>query len=146
MSHDSRVHDLIIYLRWPLVACAAIVVYGCSDPNGRQPISGEVTLNGQPLSTGEVSLRPFDTGPSAAGRIENGKFVLPGDKGPLPGKYLVEIESVQSTGKQVRLPGTSLQVDETKQVVPEDYNERSQLVIEVTGNGENHFQFELKKE
>lgn len=116
---------------------------GCRDSDGRQRITGEVTFNGKPLPSGEVSLRPFDTGPSAAGRVKDGVFELPSTKGPMPGKYLVRIESMQPTGKKVRLAGTTLQVDQVEQVLPNDYNETSQLVIEVTGDGENHFEFAL---
>lgn len=122
-----------------------VLVVGCGDPNGRQQVTGSVTLDGQPLPDGEVSLRPFDTGPSAAGQIIDGKFVLNSDKGPPPGKYIVKIESMKQTGNRVKLPGTNLQVDEIKQIVPEQYNEESQLVIEVTGGGQNHFDLELKQ-
>lgn len=128
-----------------LLTAALIYVPGCRDPNGRQSISGEITFDGKPLPSGEMSLRPFDSGPSAAGRIEDGRFVLPANKGPMPGKYLVRIESMQPTGKTVTLSGTSLQVEEMEQVVPDDYNAGSQLVIEVTGDGENHFSFDLQK-
>jgi len=125
---------------------AVLVISGCDDPNGRQRISGTVSLDGQLLPDGEVSLRPFDTGPSAAGQIVDGKFVLTSEKGPPPGRYVVSIESNQSTGKKVTLPGTSLQMDETEQVVPEKYNTSSELVIEVKPGGDNHFELDLKAE
>lgn len=122
----------------------AIVVVGCSDPNGRQRVSGEILLDGQPLDSGKVSLRPVGTGPLAAGRIKNGKFVLTSDKGPLPGAYLIEIESQRGTGKKVPLiDNPSIKIEETEQIIPSDYNERSQLRIEVEPGGSNHFKFDL---
>ncbi|MEO0529980.1 MAG: hypothetical protein AAF266_05300 [Planctomycetota bacterium] len=129
-----------------LLAVSLVPFAGCRDPNGRQSISGEITFDGQPLPSGQMSLRPFESGPSAAGRIKDGKFMLPADKGPVPGKYLVSIESMQPTGRTVGLTGTALKVEEMQQVVPDEYNAGSQLVIEVTGDGENHFDFELKKQ
>ena len=141
-KHRSRAGNTALIL----LAATLTPLAGCRDPNGRQSISGEITLDGKPLPSGQMSLRPFETGPSAAGRIEDGKFMLPTGKGPVPGKYLVSIESMQPTGKKVPLAGTALQVEEMEQVVPNDYNAGSQLVIEVTGTGDNHFDFELKKQ
>ena len=126
-----------------LTAPLALAI-GCGDANGRQRISGQVTLDGQPLPNGSVSLRPIGTGPLAVGRIEDGKFILGSDKGPLPGAYLIEIESQQKTGNQVALvDNPSIKIDETEQVIPPNYNERSELRIDVKPDGGNHFEFEL---
>lgn len=148
-TDHAGARQIVISLPEALCVLLLTIVFvpaGCRDATGRQKVTGEVSFNGEPLPSGEISLRPFDTGPSAAGRVKDGKFELPSGKGPMPGKYLVRIESLQPTGKKVRLAGTTLQVDQMKQVLPNDYNEASQLVIEVTGDGENHFDFDLKSE
>lgn len=125
--------------------CLGVAVGGCSDPNGRQRISGSVTFDGEPLPTGSVSLRPVGTGPLAVGRIKDGEFVLPSGKGPLPGAYLIEIESQQNTGRKIALvDNPSIKLDEKREVIPPQYNNQTQLRIEVKPGSGNHFEFDLK--
>ena len=117
---------------------------GCRDSNGRQRVTGTVQFDGAPLPVGTISMRPVAKGPSAAGRIVNGEFELVTDKGPLPGKHRVEIESFRKTGRMVALVDTpSMKMSEQKQVIPPQYNDRTELTIEVTGTGDNHFDFAL---
>ncbi|HMO85772.1 MAG TPA: hypothetical protein PKC18_12730 [Lacipirellulaceae bacterium] len=119
---------------------------GCGNRTGRQEVSGTVTIDGQPLQRGEISLRPVEKGPSAAGRIQNGQFTLDSRKGPLPGAYTVTIESYEETGRMIALvdsPGTK--VPELRQSIPARYNDQTELRIEVTSSGRNEFNFELQK-
>jgi len=123
---------------------ACFLTTGCRDSNGRQRVSGAVRFDGAPLGSGIISLRPVDKGPSAAGRIVNGTFELSAEKGPIPGKHRVEIESFRETGRMVALVDTpSMKMPEQKQVIPPQYNERTELTIDVTGTGTNHFEFNL---
>lgn len=123
------------------------VVSGCRDPEGRQSISGEVTLDGKPLPAGQLSLRPVGTGPSSGGQIAEGEFSVDSSKGPLPGRYAVKINSYQETGKMVPLiDNPNIKLPEKQQVIPPEYNDQTELVIEVTGNGDNHFKLDLKTE
>lgn len=122
-----------------------VLLTGCSDTTGRQEVSGEVTLAGQPLKEGQILFRPLEKGPTAAGRIVDGAFRLDASKGPLPGPYKVSIESFETTGRKIALvdsPGTK--VDEQRQIIPPKYNARSELQETVVGGGENHFTFELQ--
>lgn len=120
---------------------------GCRDPEGRQTISGVVTLNGEPLPVGQLSLRPVGTGPSAGGQINEGAFTVDKSKGPLPGRYAVKINSYQETGKMVPLiDNPNIKLPEKQQVIPSQFNDQTELIIEVTGDGHNHFELDLKTE
>jgi hypothetical protein len=79
---------------------ALIVVLGCGDDTGigkRYPVSGRVTLKGEPLKEGRITFQPADPekGRPAAGEIQpDGTYRLttltPGD-GALPGQYKVTV-------------------------------------------------------
>ncbi len=67
-------------------------------------------------------------------------------EGPGPGKYRVEIYSVQPTGKQVADRGLSNElVDEMRNVVPRRYNIDSGLRAEIKSAGDQEFDYQLDK-
>ena len=79
-----------------LVLFGLAVVSGCGsgDTLNRQPVSGTVKLDGQPLASGSIRFIPQDTTgkvTSGGGPITDGKYStdLP------PGKYLVKIFSTE---------------------------------------------------
>ncbi|MEM9353116.1 MAG: hypothetical protein AAGA92_08890, partial [Planctomycetota bacterium] len=80
-----------------LAGCLLVGLAGCRDPTGRQQVTGTVTLDGDPLPEGRISLRPLATGPSAGGKIVEGQFEIDRTKGPLPGAYTVSIQSYKDT-------------------------------------------------
>jgi hypothetical protein len=85
-----------------LVAGAALLLapFGCGPNDGvgkRYPISGKVTLNGQPLVKGKINFMADDPeGKPAFGDIKDGSYdsvttLTPGD-GILPGKYSITVD------------------------------------------------------
>jgi len=112
------------------------MLVGCSgggDPNRRE-VRGSVTLKGEPIEKGTVTLFPLVKGHVASGRIENGAFLIEREHGPIPGDYRVEITGQKATGKMIRVeePGAEpREVAETKSIVPGEYNERSKLTLTV---------------
>ncbi|WP_145025961.1 hypothetical protein [Caulifigura coniformis] len=109
---------------------------GCSGgvELNRREVRGSVTMKGEPLETGTVTLFPLGNGHVASGRIENGTFLIEQAFGPIPGDYRVEITGQKSTGKMIRVeePGAEpREVAETKSIVPGEYNERSTLALTV---------------
>ena len=44
------------------LCCVCVLICGCAkeNPLGRQPISGKVTFQGQPLATGSIEFAPTD--------------------------------------------------------------------------------------
>src|SRR6516225_9657730 len=92
--------DLVV-----LVATSAAA--GCGNaPDGRQKISGTITLKGVPLDEGQIEFIP--KGDSSAKEIrtrsgaliKNGSYVIPKDKGPVPGTYQVVISSVEGNAAE----------------------------------------------
>jgi hypothetical protein len=72
------------------VAECQFLIIGCSGPNAAS-VSGNVTLDGQPLTTGMVSFYPDGDGAPASGSIDaNGNYSLSTgtDVGLAPGKYI----------------------------------------------------------
>jgi len=117
---------------------------GCGSPG----VSGTVTLDGQPVDGGTIALFPTGGGGAGAptgvpGEIKGGKYTLSAEN-LKPGEYRVEIYWYQKTGKQVENkndPGTK--VDETKQVIPDEYNRSTTLKVEVK-SGSTTADFALK--
>ena len=64
---------------------ALIMVAGCTRGDGRQRVTGRVTLDGQPLGDGAINFRPAPglTANSSGGPIKAGQFELPADRGQI---------------------------------------------------------------
>ncbi len=126
---------------------------GSGDPLGRLPIAGTVQWEGSPLKTGTIRFEPFDTQPgdkrtAAGATIRDGKFALSSTEGVPPGKYSVAITASEDTsGPTSSDPVEAMsQVSKQpvpKQLIPERYNRRTELVVEVKPNGPNMFPFDL---
>ena len=116
--------------------------------DGRIAVEGSVTLDGNPLTDGSISLRPMmgTSGPTAGGKITEGTFSIRPDKGVMAGPYRVEITASRKTGKQVMDTLLGTMVDEYIQYVPEQYNRESDLTADVTEDGPNQFEFNLTSE
>lgn len=85
---------------------------GCGGSSGRIPVSGKVTVNGQPVPVGAVMIIPAAGTQGAAGStaIENGEYSFDSETGPQPGKYtlVINLQDAVSPGKgavQSRKPG-----------------------------------------
>src|SRR5262245_28750207 len=132
----SRLGRNAVLFAWALgVACA-----GCSGPN-ISTVTGEVTLDGQPLKEGIIRFVPVngDT-PTADAPIVNGRF-----KAPVPpGQKRVEI-SAPKPGKKRKAYDTpdSPEVEDVGELIPERYNAKSELPLTVQ-QGAQEKRFELK--
>jgi hypothetical protein len=120
---------------------------GCVDSSEgppRLPVSGKVSLDGQPLESGAITFIPDADGPATAAKIATGEFQVPQAEGPSPGPYKVEIVSVRPTGRQIASPDDpSSRIEESRNRIPTRYNARTQLRVEVRPGVENAFQFDL---
>ncbi|MFI4875050.1 MAG: hypothetical protein ACIALR_06925 [Blastopirellula sp. JB062] len=135
-------------------AAAAIVVLmsGCGESGDGLPrvgVTGKVYLNGELLPDGLISFLPTsDTpGPSVGGKIENGIFEIPQTEGPCVGKHRIQIRSIRQTGRQIsggQDSDTSQMVDEVKQIIPERYNRKTELNVELAPNLKEELIFELE--
>jgi hypothetical protein len=103
---------------------------GCgpkAPPTGT--VSGEVTLDGQPLPEGNIQFTPLTSNAGTAGTlIKDGKFeaVVP------VANMRVTINASKVVGKRKVYPTPdSPEVDEVVEIIPQRYNVSSQLSIDV---------------
>jgi hypothetical protein len=133
-----------------LVAMTTAALTGCSDPYaGRQAISGTVKLEGQPLKQGFIGFEPLDKnlGTQTGSTITDGQFTVPRDAGLKPGQYLVKISSGdgKTPTKEEDAGGPSSTNIVSVDMIPEDWNVKSQQKVEVKSDGKNKFDFEIPK-
>lgn len=104
-------------------------------------ISGEVTLDGQPLASGQIQFRPVDDNtPTAGAEIKDGKF-----EAQVPqAKMQVQISAPKVIGKR-KLYETpdSPTTDEVVELIPPQYNVNSKLALDVLP-GKQTVHYDLK--
>lgn len=128
-----------------LIAMAAVGCGGGGPPSGRLPISGEVTLDGQPLDQGAIQFEPTDKSSklNAGGVIANGKYKIGSEQGLPPGKYKVSITSVakdtRSAQDIMNNPG-----EQPAERIAAKFNTESAEVVEVVGGKSNEFNFKTE--
>jgi hypothetical protein len=125
-----------------------MVLAGCGQANelGRRAIAGQVSFRGKPLELGTVRFQPQDVkGVASGASIRDGKFEIPEEQGLPPGSYRVQLSA--AAGGQPAVdpnapPGQSHIV--AKELIPPAFNSQSKLVVEVSANGENRFDFTVQ--
>lgn len=123
-------------IRCSLAAFAAvwaIAALGCGNVDGRYPVSGNVTLQGQPLASGAIIFESADGGSRGGTTITDGEYSLPADQGLLPGAYTVRVSAVQSQAEVTGPPGPEAAAIElaNKDIIPDEFNAQSTLKHEV---------------
>ena len=130
---------------------AVTLFTGCGDRDGGMRVWGEVTYDSRPVPEGTILLMPEagQKAPTAGGLIKDGRYDMPAKKGPRAGvTYRVSIEAMEKTGKMIEHPlGASLGAyEETRQLIPPEYNTRSNLQITVSKIvSENQKDFVMEK-
>ena len=123
---------------------AFLLLPGCS-PGQRAAVSGQVTLNGQPIENGMIAFIPTADGdaPSAWTKIIDGRYQIPAHQGPGVGPCRVEIRWAKKTGRKIPAvhPAGPI-IEETREVVPERHNLQSELEMSIKA-GENVADFTL---
>jgi hypothetical protein len=79
--------------------------------------------------------------------IQNGQFDVPQEKGLPPGTYVVEISAPDTKGPLVvhkSAPGEPALPPTARERIPPEYNSKSKQTIEVTADGDNHFDFDIR--
>ena len=126
-----------------LTSCL-LMVTGCG---GETPVGdvvkGTVTLDGQPLAKGRISVAPTnDVGTTVGAEIVNGKFEFR----IKPGPKTVQITSEKSLGKQKIYPNdpTSPEQERFEQIIPARYNTNTELKMDVKKGGASDINFPLE--
>ncbi|WP_437200818.1 hypothetical protein [Planctomicrobium sp. SH664] len=121
------------------------VTAGCFGRSGRAPAksitSGKVTYQNTPLQFGEIRFIP-QVGPPVQAPIENGVYQVSYKGGVAVGIARVEIDGFRKTGKEIPISPEET-VSTFVQFLPEKYNSRTTLSVEITGDRDNTHDFIL---
>jgi len=121
----------------------AILTVGCSAPTDQPEVvevTGKVTVDSEPLVGKMVVFSPEDGRASIGYTDDEGHYelmYLQDTYGAKPGKHAVSI----STPMEDEDDPEAERVIET---IPPEYNTKTKLTAEVTADGDNSFDFELK--
>jgi hypothetical protein len=133
----------ILFLAGAMLLCSGC---GKSDGLDRAAVAGKVTLDGVPVTGGNITFFPQGgtKGPSAGGTIEDGRYSITAARGPVVGSNRVEIRATKKTGRKVQAPMSDRGVltDEFVEAVPARYNSQSTLECRVEP-GDNNLDFTL---
>lgn len=130
------------YVQSTAFVALTLLLTACSgDSLGRQPIDGTVTLDGMPLSHGNIRFEPLtaDDSTAAGAVIAGGEFHIPREQGLPRGEYRV---SISCPGKLE----ANQDADEgglAEELVPARYNRDTTLQVTVASGGRNQFPFDL---
>ncbi|WP_139228349.1 carboxypeptidase regulatory-like domain-containing protein [Planctomicrobium piriforme] len=114
-------------------------------------MAGKVTLDGTPLAAGMIQ---FMSAPGAkhslvsGTSIKDGSYKLPPSGGLPPGSYSVTISSSPPPPPPPSDPNEAMkaaaEMKPAKELIPEKYNLKTELTVEVKKSGETEANFELK--
>ncbi len=131
-----------------------VVVAGCSQgPYEVAPVSGVVTLNGEPLADATVSFAPHGggkevVGPGSSGVTDSsGRYELQtfkDEEGAVVGTHTVRISTFKSTFEDLR-NSDALKIV-SPEYVPVIYNRNTNLTFEVPSRGTDEANFDLTGE
>ena len=132
------------------VLCLGVVGCGGGSKGSNPPrvrVTGQITLDGQPVPAGVIEFIPIEPGQLQAQGIiqEDGTFVIEGADGPSAGEYKVEIRCAKKTGRRVQSmssPDESGMIDERIPVIPAKYHSPTTLRQTIT-SGDNVLEFKL---
>ncbi|MBN2294267.1 MAG: hypothetical protein JXM70_17700 [Pirellulales bacterium] len=129
--------------------CVLALLFGAGcgkHGDNRGAVSGQITLDGQPLQQGSILFVPVKgtKGVVTGGEIKDGQYHLSGNDGPAVGQNRVEIRAVRKTGRMVPKPMAPAgeMVEETGEAIPARFNSQSTIEAEIKP-GDNTANFEL---
>jgi hypothetical protein len=141
MSKRARLVSLLVMVIWLTGAIA-----GCQPRTNRLPVSGAITLNGQPLDGATIRFTSIDGVKSANGAlVREGRFQIPKEKGLLPGTYHIEISAPDNNAPPILVGAGPGQpgIRTAPERVPAEFNINSKQTIEVKTGGDNNFTFDI---
>lgn len=122
----------------------AMGVVGCgAETGGRRPVSGKITLKGQPIDEGTIQFMAKDgAGGFGGAPIKDGQYEIPAKHGLTPGAYEVRISAPEKRSlPQEESPGQA--PPPAKDRVPSAYNVASKLEFQVPESGAGQFNFDV---
>ncbi len=135
-----------------LVALAsALLVAGCGSGDGKEAVSGAITLKSKPFPEGGlVTFEPLDNQKTAAPSVvTGGKYDIPRQNGLLPGRYRVWMTAGDGktavnpvSADQPPGPGGGANIV-SKELVPDAWGRDSKQEVTVKAGGPNVFNFDI---
>ena len=126
---------------------AVLLLTGCGPAlEGRQGISGNVTLDGVPLDDGSISFETISSQSKkmqTGGTIKNGKYAFTGLNGLVPGEYSVQISSSEEVSRTEGADPMDVKV-EYRERIPAEYGSASTQKVTVTDSGKQVFNFDIQ--
>jgi hypothetical protein len=131
---------------------AGAVAPGCSHGDGlpREPVSGLVTLDGQPLDQGAIQFSPAvetraGTAVSGGAVIDGGRFSIDREHGLVPGSYKVGVNAAAGEPARTGSEGPGGKpLARPRERIPAKYNGETILTAEVKKGGPNQFRYDLQ--
>ena len=132
------------------LCCLCLAAAGCESRSyegpQRLPLSGKVTVDGQPLDGGTISFIPQNSDQRlSGGPILDGAYAVTEEMGANSGPYKVEIHWHKKTGKKYRDADSGDMYDERKEGLPPRYHSQSELTAQVSAD-KTTFDFDVKSE
>ena len=126
-----------------LLAASLSLLAGCGPGDGMITISGSVTMDGEPVQDGSISLMPINGGSMGGGLIENGHYTAKSS----PGEMAVQIHAHKMVQKKnpTREEIERGLTEDSVSIIPNVYNRQSKLRINVAPDQKN-FEFDLTKD
>ena len=129
-----------------LLAGLGVLTGGCGGANtGR--VSGEVTYNGQPVTTGMISFEPTQgQAQTHSAPVRDGRYETAAEPGLPPGSYLVRLSApdLEKTPPVPANVGPNDYVPPAVPLLPPTWNVQSKLTVDVKP-GKNVFHFRGNK-
>lgn len=121
-------------------AAACILICGCGGGPKQFTVTGSVSYQGQPVADGEIVFADAQgTGPTAAAKIENGKYTIH----TTAGEKKVRITATRETGKIVE-GAMGAKYPQRVDLIPPQYNTATTLVRKVGPDGDLVLDFPLQ--
>ena len=125
-------------LRTGLASLCCVVALGCSTGPAKHVVSGIVSLDGKPLSAGDIVFMAADNSSSEGSKIDHGRYRLRA----AAGKYKVLINA--AVRAQLSNPGPEpREVWYHKSIIPIRYNDETTLTATVGQGNDNRCDFAL---
>jgi predicted small lipoprotein YifL len=126
------------------IAAGVVTLVGCGETGPeRLPLSGTVTLDGQPVDDATIVLTPREQGKAAAALIVDGAFTFTPESGPTPGTHDVRINPNEAEFEEVSADASEIADSSPSKGIPPAYQQNGTLTAEVSGDPAQTLSFEL---
>lgn len=121
------------------VGLSLLLLFSVGCGSGRSDlikVTGKVTLDGQPVSKGKITVEATDgKGGVEGGSIENGEYSVM----TTPGSKSVKINSPKVVGQKKTYGTADSPTEEvTAEAIPKKYNQKTELTMEVSSSALEH--------